>query len=105
VGKRHGGFIISAPTIWYPAGPQQNIAVGAASVAATAFGVETTTIRLASTTNCFVLIAPVSTPVTTANGFYLPLGRAEYFRVPTNGVLTVIQATAGGTLSVTEVTR
>lgn len=102
----------------------QNVAVGAASVASTAFTIGTigyygdsswaggsgpmpivppTTqhIRVVSTTDCFIALGPVGTVATTASVF-LPASTPEYFWVNPGDIVAVIQSTASGTLNVCE---
>lgn len=84
----------------------QAVAVGAVSATLpTAFGKETFQVRLASTTACYYLITEAANVVaaSAANGAYLPANWVEHVTVTPGQKLTVIQASAGGTLSVTEV--
>ena len=86
-------------------GVTQALAVGATSVQLTnKFGTETWQIRLASTTGCYFLITENAAPVaaTAANGSYLPPNWVDYIIVTPGETLTVIEASAAGTLTVTE---
>jgi hypothetical protein len=84
----------------------QNLAVGASAASLpNKFGVQTHQIRLSSTTGCFFVISEAAAPVaaTASNGSYLaPNVAAEYLIVTPGQVLSAIQASASGTLSVTE---
>jgi tRNA A37 threonylcarbamoyladenosine synthetase subunit TsaC/SUA5/YrdC len=87
-------------------GVTQALAVGAASAALpNAFGSDTFQVRLSATAACFYLITESASPVaaTDANAAYLPSGIVEYVTVTPGQKLTAIQATASGTLTVTEV--
>lgn len=83
------------------------VAVGAASAAQASpvtFGVDT--VRLCSTTNCWVKLAitPVADKTTSA---YLPANVVQYFAVNPNGKesFAVLQDSAGGSLAITEMSR
>ncbi|NEU94810.1 hypothetical protein [Bradyrhizobium uaiense] len=87
-------------------GVVQNVAFGAASAQLpNKFGSETYQVRLAATGACYYVITESASPTaaTAANGAYLPGGVIEYVIVSPGETLTVIQASAGGTLSVCEV--
>ena len=88
-------------------GTVQNVAIGAASVTLAApFGKETYQIRLAATSACYYLVTEgtqgTTVPATATNGAYLPPAWVEYVTVTPGQVLTVIQASAVGTLNVVE---
>lgn len=86
-------------------GVTQAIAVGAASAQLpTKFGTETWQIRLASTTGCYFLVTEFAAPVaaSASNGSYLPPNWVDYITVTPGETLTVIEASAAGTLTVTE---
>lgn len=84
------------------------VAVTATSAAQTApitFGVDT--VRIVSTSNCWVKLGsgtPVADKTTSA---YVPLGQVELFAVNPTGKesLAVIRDTADGSLSITEMSR
>lgn len=87
-------------------GVTQALAIGAASVTLpNAFGSETFQVRLASTTACYYLIDDPSNLVaaTATNAVYLPANWVEYVTVSPGQKLTAIEASAAGTLTVTEV--
>lgn len=84
------------------------VAVGAASAqqaSPVGFGIDT--VRLVSTTNCWVKlgIAPVTADKTTSA--YLPANVVQYFAVNQRGTesFAVIQDSAGGSLVITEMSR
>jgi len=97
----------------------QNVTVGSASAASVAFvtnatapwpnaggmisgsGQNTTHIRIASTTNCWLAFG--AAPVASASaGMYLPANLPEYFFVNPGEKLAVIQDTAAGVLNIAE---
>jgi len=83
----------------------QSVAIGAASTAiANKFGPETYQIRLAATVACYYLICENANVIaaTTSNASYLPANWVEFVAVTPGQKLSVIEATAAGTLSVTE---
>jgi hypothetical protein len=85
----------------YRPGTSQNITVAAASAAVTnAFGSQTYAVRLASTTACWYVVA--GTPVATTSDVYLPAGVIEIIKVNPGEKVAAIQASAGGTMSVVE---
>lgn len=82
------------------------ITVGAASAQSAVWSATTEEIRVVSTTNCHINIGQNPTAAATDNnGFYLPANVVEYFHVTPGQRLAVIQDTAAGTLSVSEMTR
>jgi hypothetical protein len=83
-----------------------NVAVGATSAASAATTPTIDTIRLVSTTNCWVKLGVTPTADKTTS-VYLPAGVVEYFRVGASGAeaVAVIEDTATGTLVVTEMTQ
>ena len=87
-------------------GVSDYVTVGAASAQSAVFAATTQEIRVVSTTNCHINIAASPTAAATDNnGIYLPANVVEYFHVAPGQRLAVIQDTAGGTLSVAEMTR
>ena len=83
------------------------VAVGAASATQAnpiSFGVDT--VRLVSTTNCWVKLGITPTADKTTSQ-YLPANILQYFSVAGTGKesFAVLQDTAGGTLSITEMSR
>jgi hypothetical protein len=84
------------------------VAAGAASASQASpisFGIDT--VRLVSTTNCWVKlgISPVTADKTTSA--YLPANVVQYFAVNQNGKesFAVLQDSAGGSLVITEMSR
>lgn len=86
-------------------GTTQKIALGAASVASTAFGKATYAIRVVATGNCHIETGPA--PTATASSAYIAANqRGETFAVNPEEKIAVIQdASATGDLYVTELTR
>lgn len=82
------------------------ITVGAASAQSAVWATTTREIRVVSTTNCHVNIGQNPTAAASDNnGFYLPANVVEYFHVSPGQRLAVIQDSAGGTMTVSEMTR
>ncbi|MFM1991272.1 MAG: hypothetical protein RJA99_4229 [Pseudomonadota bacterium] len=79
-------------------GAGEAIAIGSSSAASgTAFPSGTTAVRLVSTVDCWVEIAP--TPVAVVNtSFYLPANSPEYLIAAPGDRVAVIQASAAGFL-------
>jgi hypothetical protein len=89
------------------AGNAYVVAVGASSAqsaANTAVGVRV--VRLCATVACWVEFGPNPTATATTSS-YLPANFPEYFVVAGNGTekVAVIQASAAGSLSITEMTQ
>ena len=84
-----------------------NVAIGGGSTAiGAAFSSGVQEIRLVATVDCYVLISPAGTAVTTTTGVFLPAGIPEYFIADGGALLTVISATiATGNLNVVELAR
>ncbi len=84
-------------------GTTQIITVGAASSAiANAVGAQTYAVRLCSSVGAFVKID--NSPTATTSDVYLPPNWAEYFAITPGQKVAAIQAAAGGSMSVTEMT-
>jgi hypothetical protein len=81
-------------------GTAQEVAIGAASAASAAFGAQTYQVRVVATSACRV---GDGTPAALAADSYLPADRPEYFTCTPGQRIAVIQESAGGKLSVTEV--
>lgn len=84
------------------------VASGASSTAATNnFTLGVTAIRLACTAACWVKIGPGTPTADKTTSIYLPANWPETFQVSGNNKekIAVIQDSAGGTLSVTEMTQ
>jgi hypothetical protein len=74
----------------------QSIPFTSAPAASAPVGSQTTKVRLVATTACFISIGA-------AVSVSLPAGLPEYFTISPSQVVTVIQATAAGTLCLTEI--
>lgn len=86
------------------AGTGQNITVGAASAASTAFGANTFAVYVSSTTNCHIRLGQV--PVAVATDMLVKASDPPLLLKTAPGEkLAVIQDTAAGTLNVIEVTH
>ena len=83
-------------------GAMQEVAIGAASAASTAFGTQTYQVRLAATSACRIRIGD-GTPTALATDAYLSANWVEYFTCTPGQKVSVIQESAGGKLSVTEI--
>lgn len=89
-------------------GTVQNVAIGAASAASAAFGVETWQVRLTATSACYYVVTEGGTgsttvAATTSNGAYLAANVSpEYVSVTPGQKITVIQASAAGNLNIVE---
>lgn len=100
-----GGFFDKQPASRQQAGSVQSVAIGAASATLpNQFGAETFQIRLCATTACYYVICDRANIVaaSAAVGSYLPANWVEFVAVSPGQKLTVIEASAAGTLSVTE---
>lgn len=88
----------------YRLGTHQSVAyTGTAGTIANATGTQTKVIRVVLTTAGYIAIG--ASPTATTSDYYMPAGIPEYFII--NGAVKVsaIQASAGGTLHVTEMDR
>jgi hypothetical protein len=83
-------------------GAAQEVTIGAASAASTAFGAQTYQIRVAATIGCRIKVGD-GTPTAAATDAYLPANQAEYLSCTPGQKIAVIQETTGGKLSVTEI--
>jgi len=81
-------------------GASQDVAIGAASTASTAFAGGTKVIRVIATSACRIKIAVAPTALATST--YLTPGVPEVFQVASGETLAVIQVAAAGTLNITE---
>ena len=82
-------------------GSGQSITTGATAVTSAAWGAQTYAIRLACTAACHVEFGGAAA---TANSMLLnPSSYGEYFKVQPGATLSVIQDSAAGKLSITEV--
>ena len=82
----------------------QTISVSGTSAAtSTAFGDNTTIVRLVSTTDCHLRFG--TSPTATTSNMMLPANVVEYFKVTPGVKLAAIQRLASGTLYVTEMTQ
>lgn len=84
-------------------GASQAIAVGAASIQASAFTSGVTIIRLFSTVDAWVCFGTNPTAVAEgASSMFLPSGIVEYFEIKAGEKIAVIQNSSPGKLYVTE---
>lgn len=100
-----GGFFDKQPASRQ--GAVQVVAFAAASTTLpNQFGPETYQVRLAATAACYYLITERANPVAASavNASYLPANVIEFVAVTPGQKLTVIEASATGSLSVTELT-
>ena len=85
-------------------GTRQTVAyTGTAATITNAFGTETYVIRLSATTACHFLVSEAANVVAaTATDSLLPTNWVDYIVVTPGQKISVIQDSAAGTLSVTE---
>lgn len=84
-----------------PIGVGEVVAIGAGSLQSAVFPVNTKTVRLVATADCFVEIG--GNPTAAANtSTYLPAGSVEYFSARDGWKVAVIQASGSGSLYVRE---
>lgn len=81
-----------------PGPTTQNITFAGAAVSANPISANVTVVRLAATAACRYLLGGTAT----ANSILLPANVVEYIGVTPGDVISVIQDTAGGTLSIAE---
>jgi hypothetical protein len=83
---------------------KQNLAVGATSVASAAFNAATKEVMLTASTACWARIdsTSVAAVAAAAGTIYLPANTPIRFTAKAGHVLNVIQAAAGGYLSIIE---
>jgi hypothetical protein len=88
-------------------GTSQNVTTSGTSAATgTAFGANTSEIRVVCTQNTWILIGDGTPTATTGAGStYMPAGVVEYFHVNPGQKLAAIQDSAAGTVNVSEMTR
>ena len=82
-------------------GTPQNVAIGASSAQSAAFAATTEVIRVVATAACWIEIA--ADPTATTDKTYLPAGVVEYFHAQGGWKIAVLQASAAGTLNITEI--
>lgn len=70
-----------------------------------AFGANTHEIRVCCTSNAWVKVGDNPTATVGSGSFYMPAGLVEYFHVSPGQKVSAIQDSAGGNLSVAEMTR
>jgi hypothetical protein len=75
---------------------------GTAGVTA-ATGLNTTCVRVVSTTDCFIEISVAGTAALAASGTYLPALTPEYFSCQPSSKVSAIQVSTGGTIYVTPI--
>lgn len=81
-------------------GATQNVAIGAGSLQSTAFGTNTTLIRIVGTAACHYAIG--ANPTASATTSYLPANVVEYIGVAPGQKIAVIQDVGAGTFNITE---
>jgi hypothetical protein len=81
-------------------GTSQTVAFTATSAQSTAVGTSTRIVRLVATQPCFFAIG--TNPTATTSGVYLPAGVVQYVSITGGHKVAAIQASAGGSLYVTE---
>jgi hypothetical protein len=82
------------------AGASVTVAYTGTAGTTAAINKEATSIRVMSTTDCFIEIGTAPTAVANT-GLYLPALVPEYFTCPANCKVSAIQVSAGGSLYVT----
>ena len=99
----------AAEDIWKIHGTPGILNYSTVSLQSTAFGSQTYRVRLICTTDCYASFsatnASPSANASSATGMFLPASVPEVFIVPPNGIVAVIQASASGVLSITELTK
>jgi hypothetical protein len=84
-------------------GANQTLAVGVASAQSLAFAAGSKVVRVVATSNCWIVFGVNPTAAATSgNGSYVPAGAIELWRVTPGHRVAVIQDSAAGTLSITE---
>lgn len=83
-------------------GTCQKISTSGSSQQLTAFGANTSVIRIFCTKDCHVKVATNPTAATDGTSMFLPGGIVEYFAVQGGQKLAVIQDTTAGVLYCTE---
>ena len=86
-----------------PFKPANNVAYTATAGQSNAFHAQTTVVRVVATSACYIKFG--SNPTATTSDHYLPADWVEYFKVTGGDKVSAVQASAGGTLSVTEMTN
>lgn len=77
------------------------VAIGAVSAASAAFTKVTSAVRLVATVDCWVDFN--GTTAVAGTGVYLPAFLPEYFEAKNGATITVIQASAAGSLYITQI--
>lgn len=86
------------------AGTSQNVAyTGTAGTITNAVGTYTRFVRIVTTTAAFVKIG--KSPTATTSDMYMPAGIPEVFQIGEGEKVSAVQASAGGSLYVTELTH
>lgn len=80
-------------------GTIQKVSYTASAGTSSAFAASTRLIRIACTTDCWVV---VGTTATISNSIYVPIGWSEYLSVSGAQTISAIRATADGALSIAE---
>lgn len=85
----------------YRIGTVQAVTISGTSAPVTnAFGAQTVVVRIVSTTDCYLTFA--ASPTATSSHSILPAFWPEYFTVTPGQKVALLQVTAGGSASVTE---
>lgn len=79
----------------------QNVSYTGTAGTSTAVSATTNTVRLVSTTDCFIEITVEGTAAVANTGTYLPAFVPEYFSCQPNAKVSAIQVASAGTLYVT----
>ena len=92
-----------APTTFRPS-TTQTVAAGATSAASSAFGSQTTEVRIVTTVDAYIEFA--SSPTATSSSLLIPAFTVEYFRVaPSSKVAVLRVGSTTGSSRVTELTQ
>lgn len=83
-------------------GVSQKVAYTGTSAQSTAFGANTTLVRLVATSNCHVLVGANPTALADGTCLYVPLNTVVFIGVLPGQKIAAIQDSAGGNLFVTE---
>lgn len=98
----NGARVADTKNSLFKLGTQQEVTIGAASASCTnAVGATTLAVRLCATVDCRIVFA--ATPTALATSTLLPALCPEYFEIEPGFKVAVIQESAAGKLSITEV--
>lgn len=82
-------------------GNVQNVSYTSSAAASSAFGTNTSVIRLLATTDCYYLVGTNPT-ATSSNGSRLPAGVVERIAVNPGDKISAIRVSSDGSLNITE---